>query len=232
MRSRTRTGARKRGRGRPAGGSETVIGAILDATLALLAARGYSALRIEDVATRAGVNKTSVYRRWPAKSDLVIAALREMNERDAPAPDTGSLHADIVEMMHQLRSMLSSPEGAGIVRALMATDDPGVTKVARSLWDRLYATPSPVFERAIARGDIPPDTDTALFRELIAAPISHRLFLLREPVDDAFLTRLAASVLRGIGVGGRRGEPPASAAPRSAGAPRAAASGRPKRPRR
>jgi AcrR family transcriptional regulator len=199
MRSRPRTKRRRaRGRGRPAGGSEPIVGAILDATLELLGLRGYAELRIEDVAARAGVNKTSVYRRWPAKSDLVTAALQALNEQGEPAPDTGSLRGDLVAMMRESRSSMASAAGAAVVRALMVADDPEVTEIARAIWDRFYVTPSPVFERAMARGELPRGTDTALLRELINAPLLHRMYILREPVDDAFLVRVADSVLMGI----------------------------------
>ena len=90
---------------------------------------------------------------------------------------------------------MRSPVGAAIVRALLAADDPGVTQIARSIWDRTYRTPSPVFERAMERGELPRDTDTALLRELLVAPVLHRIFLLHESADDAFLARVVDSVL-------------------------------------
>jgi AcrR family transcriptional regulator len=192
---------RARRRGRPAGGSERIVGAILDATLELLGSRGYAGLRIEDVAARAGVNKTSVYRRWPAKSDLVSAALEALGEHSGVAPDTGSLRGDLLVMMREARSSMMTPAGAAVTRALMVTDDPEVTEMARAIWDRFYATPAPSFERAMARGELPRNTDTALLRELITAPVLHRLFIVREPVDDAFLGRVADAVLRGVAPG-------------------------------
>jgi hypothetical protein len=87
----------------------------------------------------------------------------------------------------------------------MVADDPEVSALARAIWDRYYATPSPALERAMARGELPRGTDTALVRELIIAPLLHRVFLLREPVDDAFLARVVDSVLQGITAGTRRG---------------------------
>ena len=57
-------------------------------------ALGYASLRVEDVAARAGVNKTTIYRRWPAKSDLVIAALDALRDQTQIDPDTGSLREE------------------------------------------------------------------------------------------------------------------------------------------
>jgi AcrR family transcriptional regulator len=193
---RVRTKPRRaRRRGRPPGGSEPIIRAILDATLELLGSHGYAALRVEDVADRAGVNKTSVYRRWPAKSDLVSAALYALQEQDRPEPDTGSLRGDVISMLRASRARMTSPAGAAVVRAVVASDDPGVTNIARSIWDRAYATPSPVFERAMERGELPRGTDTALLLELLVAPVLHRIFMLHRSAGDAFLARVVDSVL-------------------------------------
>jgi AcrR family transcriptional regulator len=196
MASRLRTPPRRaRRRGRPPGGSEPIVGAILEATLKLLSSHGYAALRVEDVAARAGVNKTSVYRRWPAKGDLVTAALEAFQDQAGPEPDTGSLRGDAVSMLRASRARMRSPAGVAIVRAVFAADDPGVTQIARSIWDRYYARPSPIFERAMERGELPRDTDTSLLRELLLAPVLHRIFMLHESADDAYLARVVDAVL-------------------------------------
>jgi AcrR family transcriptional regulator len=198
MAPRPRTKARRARRlGRPAGGSEPIIGAILDATLEALGSQGYAGLRVEDVAARAGVNKSSIYRRWPAKSDLVSAALGALQQQIPPEPDTGSLRRDAISMLRASRARMASPAGAAIVRAVLAVDDPGVAQLARSIWDRAYTTPSPVFERAMERGELPRGTDTAFLLELLVAPVLHRIFVLHKSADDAFLTRVVDSVLAG-----------------------------------
>ncbi len=197
MPTRRRNLPKARRRGRPPGGSEAIVRTILDATLELLGSRGYAGLRVEDVAARAGVNKTSVYRRWPQKSDLVSAALRALQEHIQPEPDTGSLRRDAISMLRASRDRMASPAGEAIVRAVVAADDPGVTQIARSIWDRVYATPSPLFERAMKRGELPRGTDTALLLELLVAPVLHRTFILHAPTDDAFLARVVDAVLAG-----------------------------------
>jgi AcrR family transcriptional regulator len=199
MPPRVRTKPRKAGRrGRPTGGSEPIIDAILGATLELLGSHGYAGLRVESVAARAGVNKTSVYRRWPAKSDLVSAALYALQEQIRPEPDTGSLRGDVISLLRASRARMTSPAGAAVVRALVAADDPGVTKIARSIWDRAYMTPSPVFERAMDKGELPRGTDTAFVLELLVAPVLHRIFVLHESAGDGFLARVVDSVLGSV----------------------------------
>jgi AcrR family transcriptional regulator len=196
MAPRLRTKPRRARRlGRPPGGSEPIIGAILDATLEALGSQGYAGLRVEDVAARAGVNKSSIYRRWPAKSDLVSAALGALQQQIPPEPDTGSLRGDAISMLRASRARMASPAGAAIVRAVLAVDDPGVTELARSIWDRAYTTPSPVFERAMERGELPRGTDTAFLLELLVSPVLHRIFVLHQSADDAFLARVVDAVL-------------------------------------
>jgi AcrR family transcriptional regulator len=140
-------------------------------------------------------NKTSVYRRWPAKNDLVMAALHALQEQAGADPDTGSLRGDVTAMLRASRARMKSPAGAAIIRAVLAADDPGVTQIARSIWDRSYTTPSPIFERAIERGELPRDADPVLLRELLVAPLMHRIFMLHESADDAFLARIIDAVL-------------------------------------
>ena len=93
-RKQDRAGAERapaRGRGRPR--SEQAHRAIVEATLTLLDEGGYTALTIEAVAERAGVGKTTIYRRWPSKLELVIEAISELRP-PGPPEDTGSLAGD------------------------------------------------------------------------------------------------------------------------------------------
>src|SRR6185312_2142551 len=89
----------RRTQGRPQGGSEEIVRAILDATLVQLEARGFAELRVDDVARAAGVNKTSVYRRWPSKAELVLAALRNRSEDEPTFVETGELRRDLFELL-------------------------------------------------------------------------------------------------------------------------------------
>jgi AcrR family transcriptional regulator len=193
---------RKRPRGRPGGGSEAIIRAVLEAALEELGLRGYASLSIEEVALRAGVNKTSIYRRWPSKGELVRAALLRLRDDEAPLPDTGALETDLLELLRRKTAKMSVPRGRSIVRALMADKDDELAALTCWIRER-HAEPSPVFERAIARGELPAGTDTALLLEIITAPVYHRAFILQERIDDTFLRRVIDVVLRGVLVRGR-----------------------------
>jgi AcrR family transcriptional regulator len=194
----------KRSRGRPGGGSEAIIHDILEATLDQLGRRGYGELSVEEVARRAGVNKTSVYRRWPTKSDLVRAALLSLRPRDWAPPDTGSLATDLVELLRHTRAKLSSPRGSSIIRALMAERDAELGVLARRIREEHHVESAVVFERAVARGELAPGADTRLLMEFLSAPILRRLFIARDRVDDAYIASLVDVFLHGVSTPRRR----------------------------
>ena len=154
------------------------------------------------MALRAGVNKTSIYRRWPSKGELVRAALLRLRDDESPLPDTGALETDLLELLRRKTAKMSVPRGRSIVRALMADKDDELAELTCWIRER-HAEPSPVFERAISRGELPAGTDTALLLEIVSAPVYHRAFILQERIDDAFLRRVIDVVLRGVLLRGR-----------------------------
>jgi AcrR family transcriptional regulator len=167
---------------------------MLDATLEELGRRGYADLSVEDVAQRAGVNKTSVYRRWPTKSELVRAALLALRAQHGAPPDTGTLRGDLVELLRRARAKLSAPRGSSVFRALMAERD----ALARKMREQQHAEDAPVFERAVARGELSAATDTRFLLDLLTAPLLRRIFIARDKVDDEYLVRVVDVVLHGV----------------------------------
>ena len=89
----------------------TLEQAILRATIDELLESGYEALTMDRVAKRAGTNKNAIYRRWPSRAALAVAAYRELNVGDQPLPDTGSLRDDALELLRRANRSWSSPAG-------------------------------------------------------------------------------------------------------------------------
>src|SRR5262245_42346850 len=114
---------RRTGQQRLGGRSERVVRDVIQATAAELARVGYAALRVEDVAAQAGVNKTTVYRRWPPKADLVGAALRGVRGAPPEPPDTGSVRADLLLLLREVIAVVSTPEGRSIHRMITVEMD-------------------------------------------------------------------------------------------------------------
>ena len=191
--------AKQRRRGRPAGGSVEVVSAILDATLAQLGKVGYAELSIDEVARAARVNKTTIYRRWPTKPELVIAAVVAARDEAPRYEPTGRLREDLIGLLRDKARTVATQRQCAIAHALSTLDSTVKAALLRELRRRRYTMPRDVIERAIARGELPPQTDSALVVELLTAPIFHRALMLRERVSDELIEQTVTVVLAGIG---------------------------------
>ncbi|WP_437957232.1 TetR/AcrR family transcriptional regulator [Sorangium sp. So ce119] len=185
---------------------EPVVRGILAATLEELASAGYRALRIEDVATRAGVNKTTVYRRWPTKEDLVRAALLSVTDEKIVPPDTGSLRGDLLSLGRAIVEIQTSPVGQSLFHVCLAEGpDSELMAIARSLRAVQEAGVRAIVEGAVARGELAPGADPMLPCELLAAYLQHKMIADRASVDDAQLARVVDAILLGVLRPERRG---------------------------
>ncbi|KYF81660.1 hypothetical protein BE11_37960 [Sorangium cellulosum] len=197
-RSRRTEGTRVGGR------AERVVSAVLSATHEELGRVGYGALRVEDVAARSGVAKTTIYRRWPTKAELVAAALRAANEEQAP-PDTGTLRGDLLAVVMGAVRMSQTPTGRGIVRMLQTERaDPEVEAISRALRDRSRQVRRALVERGVARGELPADVDTELLLDLIFGAIYARLVHRGEDVSEDYAAAAIDTVLAGARAGAAR----------------------------
>jgi AcrR family transcriptional regulator len=185
------------------GRSARVVEAILTAVAEELGRVGYANLRIEDVATRSGVNKTTIYRRWPQKSELVVAAIERLTPKQE-VYDTGSLRGDLTAMLNDLRSRITeTPAGRGIARMMQAERaHPEVASVIRRMRAIHVTARRAPFERAIARGEIPVGTNIELVSELAVAPLMNRMVHHHEEVDEVFLRGLVEVIVKGSVAGG------------------------------
>lgn len=176
-----------------------MVTAVLKATVEELATVGYEALRIEDVAQRAGVNKTTVYRRWPTKPDLVFAAMRRPLGNEVERPNSGSLREDLLMMARQMARTVSSPVGRGLMRMLESEDKPKeLETIGEALKAEFEAIPKRIIQAAIERGEMAPDCDGEVLLGALGASIHHRAVIMRRPVDEAFLQQLATILLDGV----------------------------------
>jgi AcrR family transcriptional regulator len=133
--------------------------AILHAAAEELRESGYSKMTMDRVAARAGTNKNAIYRRWPNRAALGIAAYRHLSDTAMPNPDTGTLRGDALEMLRRANETWSSPHGA-VLRGLLAAaaDDPELLTLMRErsgadTMDRAWLA---MLERAAARGEATP----------------------------------------------------------------------------
>jgi AcrR family transcriptional regulator len=182
---------------RPGGRSARVRTAVLEATLAELVEHGPGGASIEAVATRAGVHKTTVYRRWGTRDKVVAEALLEVSSREIPAPDTGSVVDDLRALMHATAVTITSPMGGALIRVLVAEADrvPQVRAVLHEFWEQRFAVVGEVVRRGIDRGDLPATTDVELLTERLIGPLYLRLLVTLRPVDAAYADEVLSATL-------------------------------------
>lgn len=182
---------------RPGGRTARTAEAVYAATISELSARPYADISVETIAARAGVHKTTVYRRWGTKAELVAQALAGAAAAAIEVPDTGTIESDLRALSRSVGAVLADPGGAAITRALLA----GAAESAEigALMDRFWATRlaaiSAIVDRAVQRGEISTGTDAAGIMNAVAAPLYYRLLVTREPITERDADRAAAATL-------------------------------------
>ncbi|MFR9676854.1 TetR/AcrR family transcriptional regulator [Streptomyces sp. TR06-5] len=182
--------------------------AILDATRAALVELGWTKVTMGDVAARAGVAKTTLYRRWPGKAELVVDAVAELFDA-LELPDRGSLRADVEGVVLSFGDLLARPETKTSLMAVVAesTRDPALrSRIRTTVVDRQKRLVLEGRARAQARGELPPDADeTAAARQVdlifdvIAGAVVHRALVSAEEVDAAWASTFSRLLLGGMG---------------------------------
>lgn len=172
--------------------------AILDATLELLQEVGFSALTVEGVASRAGVGKATIYRRWPSKLPLVVEAFGQLPAFEDV--DTGTLAGDLKQMLTRyLREFLSTP--LATVYPSLAAERAHNPELGAVLDPVLRGRRRPLelaLQRGVARGEIPAGTDLDLAADLIVGPIAVRLFFRGMKISPSMVDPMVDLALDGV----------------------------------
>ncbi len=187
---------------RTGGRSARVVRDVLEASVDVLGRSGYSGFSFEEVAARAGVSRTTIYRRWPTKQDLVRAALLRFAEQRPAIADTGSLRGDLEQNLRACFDPRQAAQDARLLRALMAEfDDPELVALARLVRDRLRQPAVAAVERAIARGELPPGTDPDVILDPAAFTVLLRSAIFGDVVEPDYGERLLDVLLAGARAG-------------------------------
>ncbi|MGW3290405.1 TetR/AcrR family transcriptional regulator [Streptomyces sp. NPDC001002] len=194
-----------RATGRPR--SAAADAAILAATRAALVELGWSKLTLGDVATRAGVAKTTLYRRWAGKNELVVDAVAELFD-ELHLPDRGTLAADIEGVVLQFAAILARPEAKSGLMAVVAEsihDEALRERIRSSIVDRQKCLVLEGRARAQARGELPPETDPSessrtvdLIFDMVAGAVVHRTLVSAEPADETWVHNFTQVLLTGL----------------------------------
>lgn len=187
----------ERGPGRP---REPATGRrILDAALQLMAEQGYARMSMDQVASLAGVTKPTIYRRYPGKIQLAMAAIVAYCAA-TPLAETGDTRADLLGQLNQLRHALGRPNGMGMVGSVLS-EERETPELLASFREHLVAprrqAMRTILERARDRGELRPDADLAIAATLlVGAYYAH--YLGGAPFPDDWSERVVDATLRSI----------------------------------
>ena len=186
-------------RGRPPGPSRQVRAAVIDAAGDELASSGFAGFSAERVAERAGVHRSTLYRHWPTKRDLIVAVAQTSYAERMPSPDTGTWEDDLRTLIGSLAESIGHPVSRALFGALAAAgrSDPELQAAVMTTWrtDTIHHL-API-ERARARGEIDASIDAGLLLEAISAPLIERVCITGIPLTPHFLEFTVQLILRG-----------------------------------
>ncbi|MCC0094377.1 TetR/AcrR family transcriptional regulator [Streptomyces flavotricini] len=197
------------GTARPGGRTARVRAAVLDATAEVLAEQGFAHLDLTDIARRAEVGKTTVYRRWGTVTGLVADLLLEMAQQSVPRTETGSLLGDLTANARLVQRTLADPRQGALFRAVIAAagSDPKAAQALYGFYSARVEEWAPCVEQAAARGEVPDGTDAQEVIRATSAPLYYRLLTTALPLDTADADRAASAAAAAARAGAYVREP-------------------------
>jgi AcrR family transcriptional regulator len=175
--------------------------------LGILQEQGYRGLTIEGVAVNAGVGRPTIYRRWPSKPALVVAALVHSTRLAIPVLDTGSLRADLIAVQRHQVELMNSPATrrvtAGLIADLAADPELAETYVSQYLAPRRAAVWQ-VLQRGVDRGELDADVDFAFVYDLLVGPLFMRAVVWGQPLAPDAAEKTVDVILAAFAATGSR----------------------------
>ena len=181
-------------RRRPGGRTADVTRRINQAILQLLVEGGIDACTFQNVAGRAGIERSTLYRRNPDRWPTIIGAIIELADRETANFDSGSFRKDLANTLNNLMKVLNSPLGPPLIEvagALQAGVAPGQ---AERFWQSRQRQLAPMFDAAIERGELAPDVDRDELFAMAAGPIYFRRFIASQPLTEAWIRKIVDQV--------------------------------------
>ena len=184
-----------RPRGRPR--SVDADARILAATYDALSEIGYVNLTVDEIVSRAGVSKATLYRRWSTKEELIVRCLQDRAIQDNP-PSTGDWRRDIEQAVETMIALTNSDEGRAMVAAMIATY---ISSADHVVFSRQDAGPPASIRAALCegldRGELRADLDIDLTMDLLVAPLTFRMIGLGEAIPPGLAKSIVSTVLDG-----------------------------------
>jgi AcrR family transcriptional regulator len=167
---------------RPGGRTARIRATVLQAVISELVENGYAGTTVERIAARAGVAKTTIYRRWGRLDGLLADLMTQYAAQEIPVPDTGRLDSDLRALAREIVASLQSPAiraAFGSVVAAAIQDRAAREVLSRFIAARI-ATMTVIVERASQRGELPDGAYAAEVLQIVTAQIYYRLFIAGE----------------------------------------------------
>lgn len=180
---------------RPGGRTARTRAAVLQAALSELIESGYAGTTVERIAARAGVAKTTIYRRWGGLNGLLADLMAQVAEQEIPVPDTGHFDADLRALAREIVASLQLPGIRAAFGSILASaiQDQATRELLSRFIATRTATMAVIIRRASQRGDLPDGADAAEVLQIVTAQIYYRLFIVGEPPSPALADRAAAT---------------------------------------
>jgi AcrR family transcriptional regulator len=179
---------------RPGGRTADVTARIHDAVLRLLVEGGTPNCTYSNVAELAEVERSTLYRRYPDRWEMMIDAFIDYAGTDVMPDPTGDFAADLTSVLRKLRDSLESPLGPALVSVAAELRAHSHGDFSRAFFDRRMEQLAPMFDAAIARGELAAHVDREELFTFAAGAIYFRMFIAARGVDEEFIHSVVASV--------------------------------------
>lgn len=168
---------------------------VLNATVELLLERGYGGTTVDEISRRSGVAKTTIYRHWPIRTDLLRDACARIGT-PLDRPHTGDLEDDLTSIMKNLATLLRSAKWTSVLPSIIdaAERDPDMAAMYSELQHGYSAVLHEVLSEAVHQGKLPKDTDVSVLIAALVGPLFYRRWFSREVVSDVFAEQIIAQV--------------------------------------
>lgn len=183
-------------RARPGGRSADVRTRVFDAVRDALEHGDPAALTIDEIASRSGVHKATIYRRWLSTTGLIADLLIALTPVDTPLPDTGDLRTDLLDVATRVAGTVASPMSRAMLPLITAGTDERLNRAAAGYWTSLFDHTATVIRRAQHRGHATAEVDPVDAIETLLAPIYLRSLVTHRPVDAAVVERSVDLTIR------------------------------------
>ena len=170
---------------------------VLSVTTELLLERGFAGASVDEITRRSGVAKTTIYRHWPTRGDLLRDACSSIGT-PLEVPDTGSFEGDVTALVTSLAHLLRSEKWTSVLPSVIdaAERDPDIAAVYSRLQEGYSAPLQSIIQRAMRKGELPKTTDADMLVAALTGPLFYRRWFSREPLTSVFAKQIVRLVLR------------------------------------